>query len=43
MRGIVLIERLKLTRQREGGVIIVLYMLVIFCQVLDGWHALTLG
>ena len=37
MRSIVLIESLKLTRQREGGVIIVPYMLIIFGQVLESW------
>jgi hypothetical protein len=43
MHGIVLIERVELTCQSAGGVIIVPYMLVIFCQMLESWHALTLG
>jgi hypothetical protein len=43
MRGIVLRESQKLTRQRESGVIIVAHMLVIFCQVLEGGYTLTFG
>src|SRR5262249_43470091 len=43
MRGLRLLQRLELVCQSKGGVIVVAYMLVILCQVLESWHALTLG
>ena len=43
MHGIVLIERVELTCQSAGGVIIVPYMLVIFCQMFESRQALALG
>src|SRR2546428_8225556 len=40
---IIVLQRVELARQLQGGRIIVLHVLVIFCQMLEGWHALTLG
>ena len=43
MRGIALFESLELVRQSESSMVIMPYMLVIFCQMLESWRALTLG
>src|SRR2546421_2462275 len=43
VRGIALFESLELVRQSESSMVIMPYMLVVFCQVFESRHALTLG
>src|SRR5262249_7546283 len=40
---IMVLQRLELARQSQSSRIIILHMLIIFGQMLEGWHALTLG